>query len=145
MIQIRRAGPADWETLKEWDRHIPAENLKKSLENGFVLIAEENGVLAGWLRYNLFWDSIPFLNLLLVVGRFRGRGVGRGLTEAWEKEMAKRNYAAVMTSTAADEYAQHFYDRLGYRTVGGFFPPEEGYELLLEKRLNMEDKNHVCR
>lgn len=41
----------------------------------------------------------------------------------------------MLTSTAACEDAQHFYYSLGYETVGGFFPPEESYELILKKHL----------
>ena len=40
----------------------------------------------------------------------------------WEEEMRQLGYDSVMTSTASDEYAQHFYRKLGYETIGGFTP-----------------------
>ena len=40
-----------------------------------------------------------------------------------------------MTSTQADEAAQHFYRHLGYADIGGFLLPGEAYELLLYKAL----------
>ena len=36
----------------------------------------------GWLRWNLFWDEIPFMNMLYVLEHSRGVGLGRALVEA---------------------------------------------------------------
>lgn len=40
-----------------------------------------------------------------------------------------------MTTTQSNEYAQHFYNRLGYAAAGGFLLPGESYELILAKKL----------
>jgi hypothetical protein len=40
-----------------------------------------------------------------------------------------------MTSTASDEYAQHFYQKLGYTTIGGFTPFGDPYVLIFSKML----------
>lgn len=135
MIRVRRAGNDDFETLQMWDRHVSGENLNKAIENGGVFLAESGGIFLGWLRYGLFWDSIPFLNMLYVLEEYRGQGAGKALMTFWEAEMGDHGFRDVLTSTAACEDAQHFYYSLGYETVGGFFPPEEGYELILKKHL----------
>lgn len=130
---IRRACLEDLEILKAWDRHISEESLKKSIENGFVYLVEADGTFTGWLRYNLFWDSIPFLNMLFVLEEYRGQGFGKALMTQWEQETRDQGFRDVMTSTSACEDAQCFYRKLGYETVGGFFPPQESYELILTK------------
>ena len=43
----------------------------------------------------------------------------------WEQSMKTCGYKYVMTSTQADETAWSFYEKLGYRKVGGFLPPEQ--------------------
>ena len=57
----------------------------------------------------------------------------------WENEMRGRGYDLVMTSTQADETAQHFYRKLGYQDIGGFVLPFPGHEqpteLILAKEL----------
>ena len=53
----------------------------------------------------------------------------------WEEEMQQLGYESVMTSTASDEYDQHFYRKLGYETIGGFTPFGDPYELILAKKL----------
>lgn len=50
----------DREILAQYDRHIRPEELETSIALGRVMIAEENGKFAGWLRFNLFWDNTPF-------------------------------------------------------------------------------------
>ena len=42
--------------------------------------------------------------------------------------MTTLGYKYVMTSTQADEDAWGFYEKLGYRKVGGFLPPEQEAE-----------------
>ena len=50
-------------------------------------------------------------------------------------ELHQLGYESIMTSTASDEYAQHFYQKLGYDTIGGFTPYGDPYELILAKLL----------
>ena len=132
---IRTAGPGDLPALARLDRHISPAELETSVRLGRVLVAEGKGGLAGWLRWNLFWDNTPFLNLLFVLEGRRGRGLGRALAGHWEAKMRQAGYETVMTSTQSRECAQHFYERLGYEAVGGFLPPGEGYELMFVKKL----------
>ena len=47
----------------------------------------------------------------------------------------KKKYSKVMVSTQANEYAQHFYDKIGYKAIGGFMLPKEEYEVLMVKTL----------
>lgn len=133
---IRTATPADLPFLAEHDRHITPAELDVSIRLGRVLvIGTANGEPAGWLRWNLFWDNTPFMNMLYLLDGHRLQGYGRALTSHWEQLMREKGYPAVMTSTQADEGAQHFYRHLGYKDIGGFLQPEESYELILFKTL----------
>ena len=134
-MNIRTANPGDLPALSRLDRHIAPQELESSLRLGRVYVAEKGEALGGWLRWNLFWDNTPFMNLLFVREARRGQGLGRALAEHWERRMRRAGYEAVMTSTQASEYAQHFYEKLGYVVVGGFLPPGEGYELIFHKKL----------
>lgn len=133
-MKIRTAKISDLELLRQ-DRHISENELKNSISCKRVYIAEENGVFAGWLRYNLFWDNTPFMNMLYVLDGYRGSGFGKALVSRWENDMAALGYNTVMTSTASNEYAQHFYNKLGYTAAGGFMPPDEPLEIILIKSI----------
>lgn len=134
-LKIRLAEEKDFEILSRNDKHVSAEILKKKISDKNILIAEKNGEFAGWLRYNLFWDEMPFMNMLFVTEKFRGTGIGGELVRSWEKMMSEQGYKFLLTSTQANEYAQHFYRKLGYSDLGGFFPFGEEYEIILGKRL----------
>lgn len=133
-VSIRLAEEKDFEILFQNDKHVSAEMLKKKISDKNILIAEKNGEFAGWLRYNLFWDEMPFMNMLFVTEKFRGTGIGGTLVRRWEKMMSEQGYKFLLTSTQANEYSQHFYRKLGYNDLGGFFPFGEEYEIILGKK-----------
>jgi len=118
-----------WYTL---DRHLPEEEFAGKVRDkrGYVLL--EDGRPVGILRYNLFWDNIPFCTLLFVDWKFQKKGYGRMLMEHWEKDMKAQGYGMLMTSTQVDEQAQHFYRKAGYKDCGGFVVDIPGYEQPME-------------
>jgi len=132
---IRPATDADFDFLTAHDRHIAPEELRRAIAAGRILLALQDGQPAGWLRWNLFWDNTPFMNLLYLLEGFRGQGLGRLLVSCWEEQMRRAGHALLMTSTQANEPAQLFYRHLGYRDVGGFMLPGEPYELILIREI----------
>lgn len=132
---VRPAALTDLGWLAAHDRHVAREELEESLRRGRVLIMEQGGDRVGWLRWNLFWDNTPFMNLLYLLDAHRGQGHGRALVSRWEADMAALGHKLVMTSTQSDEGAQHFYRKLGYRDAGGLLIPDEPTELLFIKEL----------
>ena len=135
MIEIKKAGTFDFSAVFENDNHISREMLDKKITDGEVFIAQLDGMFLGHLRYSLFWDEIPFINMLVIDKQVRRRGVGTLLVLEWEKEMLDMGFNKVMTSTLECESAQHFYRKLGYRDLGKFMPFENEYELILGKNL----------
>ena len=133
MTEIRLANERDREFWFALDKHIAAAELEKKLRESECYVLVADGVPAGILRYNLFWDNTPFMNLLYVLEEYRGKGVGKELTAFWEGEMVRQGFEVFITSTQSDEYAQHFYRKLGYRDVGGFQFPGESFELIFVK------------
>lgn len=134
-MNIRIATQKDIENLALYDKHISKEELMISIGLSRVYIIEENSEFIGWLRYNLFWDNTPFLNLIYILENYRYKGYGKKLLSFWEHEMRKLNYNCVMTSTASNETAQYFYKKLDYNNIGGFNYLDDPYEIVFLKRL----------
>ncbi len=132
MLEVRLATPADWAFWRTQDARLPRALFERKCAAGECLIAVDGGVPIGLLRWNRFWDEVPFCTLLTVAEGHRGRGAGRALMARWEADMRAAGHGMAMTSTQADESAQHFYRRLGYRDAGGFVPGVPGYEQPLE-------------
>jgi GNAT superfamily N-acetyltransferase len=139
---IRYAEKNDLPILQKHDRHISEMELKNSIEAGRVLILTHTEHLIGWLRYNLFWDNIPFMNMLYVLEGYRGNGYGRQLVDFWEKEMLKKRYKQVLTSTLSNERAQFFYRKNGYVDCGSLLLPGEPLEIILLKHLDSEESEN---
>lgn len=135
MLEIRYATLADKEALLRYDSHIRADACEDAIKNNRVVIMLLEGNFAGWLRYNLFWDEIPFMNMLYLLEERRGKGYGTQIVSFWETEMRELGYDKVMTSSQANECAQHFYRKLGYQDAGGFFPFCSDLEIVFTKEL----------
>ena len=145
---IEIAKLADIQNIAKLDTHIPKERLTECVRLGHVYVLKddsactppENAPIVGTLRYSLFWQTIPFLDLLYISRAFRRMGHGTEMMRTWEEAMKKRGYEYVMTSTQADEDAWAFYEKLGYRRAGGFFPPEQdAEEWIYLKKLELSD------
>ncbi len=139
MLEVKYVSGSDRSFWFSLDRHLPEEEFesKVSLKQGYVLFFD--GKPVGLLRYNMFWDSIPFCTMLFIDDGHRGIGCGRRLLEHWENDMKARGYKMILTSTRADEEAQHFYRKLGYRDCGSMVIDIPGYaqptELFLIKAI----------
>ncbi|OZM56816.1 GNAT family N-acetyltransferase [Lottiidibacillus patelloidae] len=124
------------EELKKRDSHISAKVLlKKIRDEEIILVNDEKGMLVGFLRFNYFWDSIPFMNMLQIVSTARRKGIGKALVTFWESEMKKQGHNYVLTSTQSDEEAQHFYRKIDYKENGSFILPNEPLEIIFGKKL----------
>ena len=134
-MTVRYANEGDLALLRGHDRHIRADELQSSIAAKRVLLILDGGRAAGWLRYNLFWDNLPFLNMLYLFEEYRGKGYGAQLVQYWEAEMARAGYREVLTSTLSDEQGQFFFRRGGYTDCGALLLPGEPLEIILRKEL----------
>ena len=130
-MEIRPAAHGDLSQILKYDRHIRADRVEECIRNGQVLVLCVEEKIAGVLRYSLFWQSIPFLDLIYLDEAWRGKGLGTRMMAHWEKAMGGMGYQYVMLSTQEDETAKYFYEKLGYRRIGAFLPPEQEAEELM--------------
>ena len=138
-MKIRHAETSDFPWLKEHDKYISNDLLKTKITLKEIYVVQENNELIGWLRYNLFWDNIPFMNMIYFLDDYRGKGNGKKLVHYWENEMKNNGYKNVLTSTQSNEEAQHFYRKLGYTEIGGFKYLSEPYEIMFHKQIQVND------
>lgn len=132
---IRYANENDIEIISKYDKHISKEELANIIKLKRVIVMYEDDKFVGWLRYNLFWDNTPFMNMLYLLDNERGKGNGSRLVIFWENEMKQKNYEFVLTSTQSNEEAQFFYRKIGYVDSGALLLPNEPLEMILYKKL----------
>lgn len=132
---IRYATENDFELLNKYDKHICESELRECIKVKRILIMFNGESFIGWLRFNLFWDNIPFMNMLYFLEDYRREGYGSQLVSFWEQEMKKSRYNIVLTSTKSNEQAQFFYRRIGYVDCGSLLLPKEPLEIILLKNI----------
>jgi N-acetylglutamate synthase-like GNAT family acetyltransferase len=134
-LLIRYAEITDINWLIEHEQHISNEILKVKIDNKEIYIIQEENKIIGWLRYNLFWDNVPFMNKLFVFEEYRNKGYGKKLVQYWEEKMKRNGYNNVLTSTQSNENAQHFYRKIGYTEIGGLKYLNDPYEIIFYKNI----------
>jgi GNAT superfamily N-acetyltransferase len=136
MIKIGYACENDFQYILENDRHILKELIGRKIRDKEIIVARDfDGSNIGWLRFGYFWDNTPFMNMLFVDEGHRGKGTGKELVLFFESEMKIRGYRSVMTSSQADEQAQHFYRKAGYKDTGSLLLDTQPMEILFIKNI----------
>ncbi|ANE48645.1 GNAT family acetyltransferase [Paenibacillus swuensis] len=125
----------DYEYIKTRDSHILESLILPKIKANEIYILRVEADAVGWMLYSYFWDNTPFMNMLWIDEPFRGKGWGKETVLFWEREMVQKGYKLVMTSTLANEEAQHFYRRLSYRDAGCLLLENEPLEILFTKKL----------
>jgi len=135
MINVRYALGEDRAFWFTEDRHITEFDFEQKVRDkqGYIICDGDKPI--GIMRYNLFWDNIPFLNLIRVQEVYHKKGFGRAGMMYWESEMNALGYKFVLTSTQSDEQAQHFYRKIGYKECGSLMLDEEPLEIIFIKYL----------
>ena len=128
MFNIRHVSAFDKAFWFSLDEHLSEHefDLKIRDKRGYVILDGDRPV--GIMRYNLMYDIIPFLTLIIIEEASRQKGFGKQAVLAWEDEMRALGYKMVMTSTQVNEQAQHFYRKLGYIDKGALFLDNTPYE-----------------
>lgn len=120
MVEIRYVQLSDKNFWYKLDKHLPDNEFNKKVRDkqGYILLKDNKAI--GLLRFNFFWDNIPFCTMLFIDWNYQGKGFGKMLMKYWENDMKSQGYDMLLTSTQVDEDAQHFYRKLGYKDCGGF-------------------------
>ena len=130
-MTITPATLEDLSAITAYDRHIPRERLADCIQRGLVTVLRSEDRILGVLRWNLFWQSIPFLDLIYLDEAVRGQDWGTRMMAHWEEDMRSNGFDHVMLSTQADETSKFFYEKLGNRQIGAFLPPDQDAEELM--------------
>lgn len=137
-LSFESAGTADVAFLLAHDRHISEPVLRRKIRENEIRMIRNGTCTIGWMRWNLFWDNTPFLNMLSLLEPYRRQGAGTLAMLFWEQLMIRNGYSRIMTSTLSNEEAQHFYRKLGFRDAGVLLLPGEPAELLFIKDLQQK-------
>jgi len=128
---LRCASDADIAFLNQLAPVSDLRVLRAQIREGRLLVIEDSGEAAGFIKFYVLWETLPFIEVIVVHEDLRGRGIGRSAVRFWEREMAKRAHSRAVISTQANESAQGFWRRIGYRDCGYLELPGKPAELFM--------------
>lgn len=136
-MRIIAATEKDINFIKSRDHHLKETLIvSKIRDREIFLLQDDTKGTIGWMRYSYFWDNTPFMNMIWIEKPYRSKGLGKQIVDFWENQMQEQGFKRVMTSTQADEEAQHFYRKLDYRDAGCLLLEDQPMEIILIKKLS---------
>ncbi len=98
------------DTINHWARSTPAESRLADIKAGSLLVAEVNGIMAGYLV------AVPGeLMELFIAPKYSGIGLGTRLGELGIKLAQQNNLSPVLLESTIN--AAPFYEKLGFKEV----------------------------
>jgi L-amino acid N-acyltransferase YncA len=105
---------------EQFEGHTHTEALTAAITASRVAVAEDDtGAIVGYVRWEYFWDRMPYCYTARVLPEHQRRGLGRRLYEAVEGDLRRRGHAFWLSSTEeTNERSQRFHESLGFRPIG---------------------------
>ncbi|MEM1610132.1 MAG: GNAT family N-acetyltransferase [Sulfolobales archaeon] len=109
-----------------------------SIEEGWAYVAELEGSVVGFVLFRVF-DGFPlggYIRAIAVDERYRGRGIGRLLMDAAERDIFRYRGNSFLLVSGFNYRAVKFYRSLGYEIVGEIRDAiiEDESEFIMRKR-----------
>ena len=123
MYTVRDARPDDLPGIERVDlaleNHSHGDAVSRAIAEGKVAVAEGEEGIAGYVRWEHFWDTIPYCTTARVAPDHQRRGLGRRLYEHVEERFRAAGIGFWLSSTEeTNERSQRFHEALGFRPIG---------------------------
>jgi ribosomal protein S18 acetylase RimI-like enzyme len=142
MYRVRPATRDDLAGITAVDQAVVGDKhgedvIGPAIDAGRVLVAEENGVVLAYLRWDFFWDTIPLCLTARVRPEHQRRGIGRALYGLAEEDFRRRGLVFWLSSTEeSNKRSLLFHEALGFRRIGTLFDlGQDAGEIFLRKDL----------
>jgi ribosomal-protein-alanine N-acetyltransferase len=121
-FQVRPATLADLATITDIEREVFSDPWSASAFRELIgvgaLVAESDGLVAGYVFARSLGDEGEILNLAVRAGRQR-LGIGRKLLDACVAQLQMKGARTIYLEVRASNFAgQDFYRRAGFERVG---------------------------
>jgi ribosomal protein S18 acetylase RimI-like enzyme len=142
VTSVRLATADDIHAIQDVDRALEQhasdpDILTASIQAGRVVVTVDADKVLGYVRWEWFWDRIPYCMLARVRPSHQRLGVGRMLYEHVEAALRERGIAFWLSSTEEDnERSLRFHRALGFRLIGALSDlDQDSREIFMRKDL----------
>ena len=144
MVTLRYVTRADWGFWLQLDRHLTKKVFLEKCRKQTAFVLWAGGIDVGVLRYNLFWDQTPFLNLIYFAEGYRSVGLGRQALASWEEKMIGLGHQLGYGFHPSGWNGSTFYRKLGYKDCGSLCLANQALEIIMIKILPLSSWSLRC-
>ena len=119
-IRVRFANRMDLDECIALDHPaMPAEVIRRKVEQREIIVAEGVGKLVGYLRLEYLWSVVPYVALVWVVDNQRQQGIGRAMLRYLENVLCQQGHAVLYSSSQVNEpEPQAWHRHVGFKECG---------------------------
>ncbi len=101
------------------DRYIPAEVVRRKIEQQEVVVAERQGSPVGYARLEYLWSTVPYIALIWVLPEHRRQGAGKAMLRFMEHYLRENGHQQLFSSSQVDEAEpQAWHRHVGFEECG---------------------------
>lgn len=118
-IEIVFACELDTEDCLMFDQFMNKDRISEWLEKKKIIIAKENDITIGYLRFMYFWQNLPYVCLIKVSENRRNQGIGKAMLHYLEDFLIQKGFHKLLSSTDADGTdSQYWHRKVGFEEAG---------------------------
>ena len=118
MTALRAAVAADLTFLTRHPGPPGEEVIARQIRDGRLQIIEAEGLSIGLIKSYVLWETLPFMEVIILETEKRGLGHGARAVHLWEEEWTRKGFDLALVSTQSDETAHAFWLKIGYSDCG---------------------------
>ena len=104
------------------------------MRDGRLQIIESEGLPIGVIKFCILWETLPFMEAILLQPEKRGLGYGTAAVRLWEEDLMKQGFDLATISTQR-ETAHRFWLKAGYVDCGMLTVREKPAEIFMQRAL----------
>lgn len=138
MTQIRLARETDVSDCIKFDHVASRSVIRSKIGSKEIVLAQSISGVVGYLRLEYLWSRIPYIGLIIVDEKLRGKGIGREMLRFLETFLRKHGHKLLLSSSQANEpRPQQWHRRIGFEECGVIAGINDGGigEVFFRKRL----------
>lgn len=140
-IFVRFAKTSDFRKIRKFDPHsqyLDPKKIKRKVQDKEVILAREGEEIVGILKFSYFWQTRPFIDLIFVDEKYRGKGISVLLLKFLERFLVKEKYAYLFSSS--EQKAQNWHKHMGFKEMGKLtkinLPHDKTAEIFFSKKIS---------
>lgn len=113
------AGPGHIERIAQLDPAPSQADWVRKIQAREVIVAIDGGQIAGVLRFEFLWTTLPFLSRIFLCAQARGKGLSRRMLALLRTHLQAMGHTVLLSSSQTNEpEPQAWHRHMGFTETG---------------------------